>query len=807
LKICVIRKQLNYKPFLSFLFKDESHCESLYVDAEIIEEITMKPKQISKRRNTGLTASLIAGGLLLSASTLPAFATDFTVNSFDDLVDNNTGDGVCDAGGGVCTLRAAIMQANATTGADNISVPAGTYELTITGVDERCDGGGATACVKDAGLWVPNIDSDASMGDLDITDDLTITGAGSDVTTVRWADSPTGDNDPLSGDRIFHAAVTLTATEDIASVVIQGLTVENGEVGLKPTVATDVCVADNATLPSSTTYDPSKLNAYDIEVIASTCGELDADGKLSDLDTLIIIDQFRRKGGGIAVGGGYSVVTYDSTKVGQPPAVITGGENQVASVEYASLNDVVVINNWSGGDGGGVFMPIPSTISQSRISGNTSEGNGGGLYSEGNVTVRDTLIGKVFDADTAAAHPELTNGNYGENGGAIFFTGAPQTTLSILRSAINGNEAIGGAGIAAREAELLLTNTTLSGNTARDVGGGIIISGDARLQNVTVANNTATTPAQSGGAGLDVFSNGTFFLSNTLLSNNKFVYTGKPTILANCGCQGSNCVFESQGYNLEDGDTCNFGITDQVNTDPLLVALADNGGPTETHAIPHSAIAGGVDSPAVDAGNSDPKVCPNNDQRTYFRPADGNGDGVKDCDIGAFELSEITPDLQIANMVAPDSVTTGSNYDVTVTITNGSVDSDSSVVLVTNALPSIVTFVSASTTTGSCAEAGGVVTCTIGDLDGTSSVTVTLTLTASAAGDATVTASVTSTAEPDAGAEPNNSASVLTKIAAASSGGGGGGGFCSYQPNGRFDPVLPLMVLIGLIYLTRKRRV
>jgi hypothetical protein len=200
-------------------------------------------------------------------------------------------------------------------------------------------------------------------------------------------------------------------------------------------------------------------------------------------------------------------------------------------------------------------------------------------------------------------------------------------------------------------------------------------------------------------------------------------------------------------------------------------------------------------------------VCPNNDQRTYFRPADGNGDGVKDCDIGAFELSEITPDLQIANMVAPDSVTTGSNYDVTVTITNGSVDSDSSVVLVTNALPSIVTFVSASTTTGSCAEAGGVVTCTIGDLDGTSSVTVTLTLTASAAGDATVTASVTSTAEPDAGAEPNNSASVLTKIAAASSGGGGGGGFCSYQPNGRFDPVLPLMVLIGLIYLTRKRRV
>ena len=784
----------------------------------------MKIKQNTKRRNTGLTASLIAGGLLLSASTLPAFAANFTVDSTADAVDNNPGNGACEIAGGGCTLRAAIMEANAWPGADTIAVPAGTYQLTREGVDELCENDTiyptGTPCNITADPlkpYQPIITSDASKGDLDITDDVTITGAGSDVTKIQWAPTSPGvplegDNDPLSGDRIFHAAVKLTATEDIVNVTIQGLTVVNGEVGLKPTVATDVCVADNATLPSSTTYDANKLNAYDIKVIESICGELDADGKLSDLDTSIIIDQFRRMGGGIAVGGGYTVVTYDSTKVGQPPAVIIGGENQVASVEHASLNDVVVINNWSGGDGGGVFMPIPSTISQSRISGNTSEGNGGGLYSEGNVTVSDTLIGKVFDADTAAAHPELTNGNYGENGGAIFFTGAPQTTLSILRSAINGNEAIGGAGIAAREAELLLTNTTLSGNTARDVGGGIIISGDARLQNVTVANNTATTPAQSGGAGLDVFSNGTFFMSNTLLSNNKFVYPDKPIILANCGCQGSNCVFESQGYNLEDGDTCNFNTSfkfDQVNTDPLLVALADNGGLTETHAITHSAVNGAVDSPAVDAGNN--TGCPNNDQRSSIRPADGNRDGTKNCDIGAFELFEVTPDLQIANMVAIDTLVVANNYDVTVTVTNGAVDSDTNVKLVTDALPSIVTFVSATATGGSvntCAEVSGVVTCTIGDLGGTSSATVTLTLTASAAGDATIAASVTSTGEPDASVEPNNSASVLTKVTSVpSSDGGGGGGFCSYQPNGRFDPVLPLMVLIGLIYLARKRRV
>jgi CSLREA domain-containing protein len=783
----------------------------------------MKIKQISKIRSTGIKASLLTAGVWLATSTLSAFATDFTVNSFSDAVDKTPGDGTCEVtgSGGDCTLRAAIMEANAHPGADSISVPAGTYELTIKGVDEHCENlsiyPGGTACKNITDPITPDITSDASKGDLDITDDVTITGAGSDVTTIQWVPTSSGvplegDNDPLSGDRIFHVAVTLAATDDIASVVIQGLTIVNGEVGLKPTTAYDVCVADEVdTLPTATHYDDTKLNAYDIAVRDDTCGGLDADGKLS-VGTSIIIDQFRRMGGGIAVGGGYSVVTYDSTKVGQPPAVITGGENQDASVQNASLNDVVVINNWSGGDGGGIFTVVPATISQSRISGNTSAGgNGGGLYIEGNTIISDTLIGKVFDADTAAAHPELTNRNYGENGGAIFNTGTPNNTLTILRSAINGNEGIGGAGIAAREAPVFLTNTTISGNTARDVGAGIITSGPVHLLNVTVADNLATTTAPTGGSGLDSFGDGTFTMSNTLLSNNKVEVELEPdkARLANCGCQGSDCsvLYVSEGYNLENGDTCNFDTTfkfDQNDTDPLLVALADNGGPTETHAITHSAVSGGIDSPAVDTGNN--VNCPNNDQRGSIRPADGNGDGTKNCDIGAFELFEVTTDLQIANMVAPDTAKKGTNFTVTVTITNGSVNPDTSVELVTDALPSIVTFVSATATGGSvnnCAEVNGVATCTIGDLGGTSSATVTLTLTASAVGDATIAASVTSTAEPDASADQNNSASVLTKINTS----GGGGGFCSYQPNGRFDPVLPLLLLIGLIYLVRKHRV
>jgi CSLREA domain-containing protein len=763
----------------------------------------MKTKPVSKKRGITKTAAFFVGGMCLSTALTPAFAADFSVNSFTDAVDNGPGDGVCEVAGsgGGCTLRAAIMEANALPGADTIAVPAGIYELTLTGVDESC-------CDNNPEPNTPVITSDASKGDLDITDDVTITGAGSDLTIIKWANAPTGDDNPLSGDRIFHVAVDADATADIASVVIQGLTVVNGEVGLKPTTAADVCIADGEP-PTTTHYDESKLNAYDITpVIDNTCGPLDADGKFVVGETSIIIDQFRRMGGGIAVGGGYAAVTYDSTKVGLPPEDITGGESSGFGIDSVSLNDVMVINNWSGGDGGGIYSKVPATISQSKISGNTSAGgNGGGLYNEANLTISDTLIGKVFDADTAADHPELTNENYGENGGGIFFTGAPQTTTTILRSAINGNKAIGGGGLAGREARFNLINTTVSSNEARDIGAGILTSGPVNLLNVTVADNLATTTAPVGGAGLNAFGDGSYTMSNTLLSNNK-VEVGLDSRLANCGCVGNqDCtgLVISQGYNLEDGNTCQFGVTDQVNTDPLLLALADNGGWTETHLIPHSAIDGGVDSPAVDAGNSDPAICPNNDQRIYFRPADGNGDGVKDCDIGAFELSEITPDLQIANMIAPDSVTTGSNYDVTVSITNGAVNPDTSVTLVTDTLPSIVTFVSATTTAGTCAEASGVVTCNIGDLGGTSSVTATLTLTASAAGDATITATVTSTAEPDASVETNNSASVLTRIGSTSS--GGSGGFCSYQPNGKFDPVLPLLILIGLIGLAMRRTV
>ena len=98
-------------------------------------------------------------------------------------------------------------------------------------------------------------------------------------------------------------------------------------------------------------------------------------------------------------------------------------------------------------------------------------------------------------------------------------------------------------------------------------------------------------------------------------------------------CRGA---FVSEGNNLigvVDGGTGFGAAGDQLGTlddplDPMLGALANNGGPTQTHAL----LAG---SPAIDRGNN--TGAPATDQRGVARPRDGDGNGSLVVDIGAFE--------------------------------------------------------------------------------------------------------------------------------------------------------------------------
>ncbi|RIL04694.1 MAG: hypothetical protein DCC71_13110 [Proteobacteria bacterium] len=119
---------------------------------------------------------LLVASLLLLPIASPARSAVLTVDSTEDLADDDPGDGIC-AAGGLCTLRAAIQEANRNGEDDDIELLAGTYALAIPG---RGEDEGAT-------------------GDLDVGEGgrtITIRGAGVGWTVV----------DALALDRVFHAA-------------------------------------------------------------------------------------------------------------------------------------------------------------------------------------------------------------------------------------------------------------------------------------------------------------------------------------------------------------------------------------------------------------------------------------------------------------------------------------------------------------------------------------------------------------------------------------------------------------------------
>lgn len=113
--------------------------------------------------------------LISGLSNSAIFQVNLTVQ---DHVDNNPGDGVCDIpAGGFCTLRAAIMEANALPGVDVIVLPGNsTIKLSLSGADENS----------------------AATGDLDITDAVSI-----GAFTESKSDFPTIDANGID-DRVFH---------------------------------------------------------------------------------------------------------------------------------------------------------------------------------------------------------------------------------------------------------------------------------------------------------------------------------------------------------------------------------------------------------------------------------------------------------------------------------------------------------------------------------------------------------------------------------------------------------------------------
>ncbi len=271
----------------------------------------------------------------------------------------------------------------------------------------------------------------------------------------------------------------------------------------------------------------------------------------------------------------------------------------------------------SGGGSNRVFNLTGGTIAVSGLTianGFSNGSDGGGVYVTGTLAI--TFTNCVFQSNNSQ------NGTSGEGGG--IYSNAATATMAFVGCTFSGNNGYYGGAISAYNNTATLTNCTVSGNTAGEGGAGIDGEG-MTIVNCTITNNTGST--DTGG----IFDEGgTTSIKNSIVALN----TGgsSPDI------QGG---YSSGGYNIignKGGTTFTAASGDQVGTsgtpiNPLLNALAFNGGTTRTHALQGS-------SPALNPASSN--GAPSTDQRGYAR----NGN----ADIGSYEGAATEPEMNVTGL-------------------------------------------------------------------------------------------------------------------------------------------------------------
>jgi hypothetical protein len=220
-------------------------------------------------------------------------------------------------------------------------------------------------------------------------------------------------------------------------------------------------------------------------------------------------------------------------------------------------------------------------VSGSTVTGNTG-GTGGGIDSEyGPLTVTDSTVSG--------------NSATGDGGGIWATRPIDGPKVTVTGSTVSGNTAGGsGGGISVSRTSLSLADSTVSGNTAGNRGGGILASSTGTSGPVTLAQATVVgNSAPSGGNIALVSGSGANYLATPLTLANSIVAGARAGgDVARFGPLTSVTVL---GANIvQDGSVTGPGV---LNVDPLLGPLADNAGPTKTHApLPGS--------PAIDAGDT-----------------------------------------------------------------------------------------------------------------------------------------------------------------------------------------------------------
>lgn len=408
---------------------------------------------LHKRLQALATAITLGLGITLAFLWLVAapvvLAATFIVTKTAD-----TNDGTCDAD---CSLREAIVAANASAGADTITLPAGTYNLTIPGANEDL----------------------AATGDLDITEQLTINGAGAGTTTI--------DISSIS-DRVFDISAT---------AVFSGVTVTGGK---------------NVNNGGGIRLTSSHLTLENSQVVTNSAFV---------------------SGGGVYITGAGSVFTQTASSIiGYNDGGANGGGLYLAD-GAATLNGGQIISN-SAGSGGGVALNGAGavfTMTDGIITSNkTNSGQGGGVFVVGGAT--STLNGGQIFNNTAAGVTgggvavvsgivTLNGGQIISNsatlGGGAFVVGATGT-FNMISGTVESNTAVNsGGGFFVGDGFLGVTGGQIMSNTAALGGGFYLFDGSVNLFGGQVSNNQATG---FGGGGYVSDAAGTLSVSGSTVADN-----------------------------------------------------------------------------------------------------------------------------------------------------------------------------------------------------------------------------------------------------------------------------------------------
>jgi uncharacterized lipoprotein len=290
----------------------------------------------------------------------------FSVNTTADTIDANPGDGLAQDASGNTSLRAAIMEANASAGADTVSLATGTYILSRAGANE--DGCGT--------------------GDLDITGDLTITGVGANTAFI----------DGGAADRVLQVRG--------GSVTLSGVTIQNGAALDGGGIRVD---------------GPGSLTLRDAAITnnhaTSTGGGILVSGTLN-ADRVTIEGNIADVGGGIYVNNGASASLLNATLSGNAAASNGGAIFTRSTINIT--NSTIAYNNAAGAGGNHKQGSATATLKNSILANNTGGNANGALTSVGNNIDSDGTAGLAAAGDqsgTVGTPIDVKLGPLQHNGG------------------------------------------------------------------------------------------------------------------------------------------------------------------------------------------------------------------------------------------------------------------------------------------------------------------------------------------------------------------------------------------------------